>query len=235
MSDRILIVEDDADLRASLGRSVAVGGFEHDGVECARDAVAALGSGRFAALLLDLGLPDMARDAVLPALRAVSDLPILVVSGNDSEQDRILALDQGADDFLPKPFLSGELLARIRAALRRYDARQRDGDPLESEAKSVRLGGLILDPHFQTASHGGRSVPLTVAEYRILAALIARRSAPVPKEALMAALYGPGEHRESKIVEVYLGRIRRKLETLTGRDDLIASRWGLGWVLTKID
>lgn len=234
MSNCILIVEDDSDLRATLGRAVAVGGFAHESVGRAGDAVAALGSGTFAALLLDLGLPDMARDAVLPALRAVSDLPILVVSGNDSEQDRILALDQGADDFLPKPFLSGELLARIRAALRRYERRQDDGPP-EGEAGIVRLGGLTLDPQFRTAAYGGQSVPITVAEYKILAALIAKRTAPVSKEELTAALYGPGETRESKVVEVYISRLRKKLETLTGRDDLIASRWGLGWVLTEID
>jgi len=234
MSNRILIVEDDPALLATLGRSVAAGGFEHEGVGRAGDAIGAIGSGAFRAVLLDLGLPDMARDEVLPALRAVSDLPIIVVSGNDSEQDRILALDQGADDFLPKPFLSGELLARIRAALRRYDS-QGQGGQADGAAGAPRLGGLTLDPHFQTATHGDRTVPLTVAEYKILATLMGKRTAPVSKEELMAALYGAGEMRESKVVEVYISRIRRSLEALTGRDDLITSRRGLGWVLAEMD
>jgi len=235
MSSRILIVEDDPALLATLGRSVAVGGFEHEGVGRAGDAIGAIGSGAFRAVLLDLGLPDMARDEVLPALRAVSDLPIIVVSGNDSEQDRILALDQGADDFLPKPFLSGELLARIRAALRRYDGQRQGGGQAEGAAGAPRLGGLTLDPQFQTATHGDRTVPLTVAEYKILATLMGKRTAPVSKEELMGALYGAGDMRESKVVEVYISRIRRSLEALTGRDDLITSRRGLGWVLAEMD
>ena len=154
MSARILLVEDDAALLTILEAAVAHGGFSSEAVGSGAAAVEAFRSRPFDAVLIDLGLPDRDGGEVLQALREASDVPILVVSGRDSERDKVEALDKGADDFIAKPFLPGELLARIRSALRRHRGEQ---GPAEAGVRAtemrdpISVGPLILDPLHRSA------------------------------------------------------------------------------------
>ncbi|HEX8620823.1 MAG TPA: response regulator transcription factor [Allosphingosinicella sp.] len=230
MTANVLVVEDDAALLAMLQAALAYGGFESDAVSRGADAVTAVGSGRFDAVLLDLGLPDCEGGELLPRLRAVSDLPIIVVSGRGTERDKIEALDLGADDFVAKPFLPGELLARIRAALRRYAVRQDPGreDPARSP---LRIGAMTLDPLDCSVALPGGKAELSGAEFQVLQKLASGRGATVSRAELLAGMYGDKAPAETNVVDVYISRLRMKLRDLPGGEDLIANVRGQGWRL----
>lgn len=230
MSPQVLVVEDDAALLAMLQAALAYGGFESDAVSRGADAVAALQSGRFDAVLLDLGLPDCPGEELLQRLRALSDLPIIVVSGRGTERDKIEALDLGADDFVAKPFLPGELLARIRAALRRYAVRQ-NRVPEDPARSPLRVGALTLDPLHCSVGLGGAKAELSAAEFQVLQRVAAGRGATVSRAELLAEIYGDNAPAETNGVDVYISRLRAKLRDLPGGADLIANVRGQGWRL----
>jgi len=230
VSARLLLVEDEAALLAILKAAVDFGGFESEFVTRGAEAIAALERGSFDAVLLDLGLPDMPGQHLLPILREITDAPIIVVSGRGTEQDKIEALDLGADDYVAKPFLPGELLARIRAALRRAPARATREDDSE-ERQPVRVGSMILDPLDRTVKLAGETIVFNRAEYRLLRRLAAEPGEIVARAALLEVLYGEEAPSETRIVDVYVSRIRGKLRQLPGGEDLITSVRGVGWVL----
>lgn len=232
MNARILVVEDDPALLTILEAAIAYGGFESHSVRTGLAAIEQLRAERFDAVLMDLGLPDIEGHDLLRSLRDMSSLPIIVVSGRATERDKIEALDRGADDYVEKPFMPGELLARIRVALRRYGrAEAAAGEELDDDGRPTRLGGLLLDPRASSATLAGTSISLTDSEYRILKTLALSRIAPVSRPALMDMLYGAEDARNAKIIEVYIGRIRTKLKELTGGIDLIDNQRGRGWFL----
>jgi two-component system KDP operon response regulator KdpE len=192
-------------------------------------------AGQFDGILMDLGLPDFDGGDLLKILRGMSNVPIIVVSGRGTERDKIEALDMGADDFVAKPFLPGELLARIRAALRRHASA--DDLPQNNEAANeasdrqpIQAGILTLDPFDRTAKIGSGEVSLTEAEYKLLKVLVLNANTIVSRATLLEALYGE-EVRETHIVEVLISYVRRKLRPLLGGDDLIVNRRGQGWIL----
>ncbi|HEX8571126.1 MAG TPA: response regulator transcription factor [Allosphingosinicella sp.] len=230
MTAHVLVVEDDAALLAMLQAALAYGGFASDAVSRGADAVTAVESGRFDAILLDLGLPDCEGGELLPRLRALSDLPIIVVSGRGAERDKIEALDLGADDFVAKPFLPGELLARIRAALRRYAARQ-DRGPEDPARSPLRIGGMILDPLDCSVGLAGGKAELSGAEFQVLQRLASGRGATVSRSELLAEMYGDEAPAETNVIDVYISRLRAKLRDLPGGEDLIANVRGQGWRL----
>jgi DNA-binding response OmpR family regulator len=230
MAARMLVVEDDSALLAMLQAALAYGGFESEAVSRGADALAAVGSGRFDALLLDLGLPDCEGGELLPRLRALSDLPIIVVSGRGAERDKIEALDLGADDFIAKPFLPGELLARIRAALRR-SALRRGGASEDPARAPLQLGAMTLDPLHCRVSLGGAGEDLSAAEYQVLQRLALGRGSTVSRSELLAELYGDEAPAETNVVDVYISRLRARLRALPGGEDLIVNVRGQGWRL----
>jgi two-component system KDP operon response regulator KdpE len=229
LTARILLVEDDPVLLAVLEAALAHGGFTSASAADGAQAMEQIEGGSYDAVLLDLGLPDCDGRDLLERMRAVTDLPILVVSGQDSERDRIDALDRGADDFVPKPFLPGELLARIRAALRRF-ATPAAGEE-DVERQPLRVGALTLDPLDCSASLHGLKIQLNAAEYRILAALALRAGEVVPRAELAGLFSGDGGRAESKVIDVYMSRIRNKLRSFPEGDDLIANARARGWRL----
>ena len=237
MSARLLVVEDDPALLFMLEAALSYGGFDSRSAATGRDAISRFKSEQFDAVLMDLGLPDFEGGELLRVFRQLSDLPIIVVSGRGTEQDKIEALDLGADDFVPKPFLPGELLARIRAALRRaaplsQEAASSAVQALQKrEAAAIVLGALTLDPSERNLEFKGHKVPLTEGEYTVLRVLVANHDATVPKSVILEALYGQADARETKIVDVYISRIRQKLRQIDDGEDLIQNFRGRGWSL----
>ncbi|WP_167737305.1 response regulator transcription factor [Sphingomonas parva] len=232
MSARILLVEDDPALLSVLRAAIAFGGFSEESAASGREAIALFERERFDAVLVDLGLPDLDGTEVLLSLRRLSDVPIIVVSGRGGEHDKIALLDLGADDYIAKPFLPGELLARIRAALRRHRASGAPGTPrAEDDRDPIRAGALTLDPFHRTIGMGAETALLTDGEFTVLKALIQAAGTFVAKETLLRALYCDEEPpAETRIVEVYISNIRRKLRGLC-EDELILNARGRGWKL----
>jgi DNA-binding response OmpR family regulator len=231
VSARILLVEDDPALLAILKASVAYGGYASESASRGEDAVRALEAGQFDVLLLDLGLPDCEGGELLSRLRSFSEIPIIVVSGRGTERDKIEALDLGADDFVAKPFLPGELLARIRAALRRAASRAA-ASPAEDPARTpLRAGALTLDPLDNSAALGTGRAILNGAEFRILQILAGRAGETVSRTDLLAGLYGEAPPAETNVVDVYISRVRAKLRDLPDGEDLLVNVRGQGWRL----
>jgi two-component system KDP operon response regulator KdpE len=228
-------VEDDPGLLAVLQASLTYGGFASEAVSRGEDAIDALGRGTFDGVLLDLGLPDCDGGELLPRLRQISNIPIIVVSGRGTERDKIEALDLGADDFVAKPFLPGELLARIRAALRRYRQKDRPLEAADPARHPLRVGSLILDPVDTSASLGGARAKLNAPEFKVLHRLASGQGETVSRAELLNVLYGAAGPVETNVVDVYVSRVRAKLRSLPGGDDLIGNVRGVGWRLRVLD
>jgi len=232
MSERILLVEDDPALLTILQAAMSYGGFQSECVVSGVEAIEKFGSGAFDAVLVDLGLPDLDGAEVLRRLRETSDVPLLVVSARGAEGDKIEALDLGADDFITKPFLPGELLARIRAALRRHHlGREREERGEADPARDpLSVGPLTLDPFDRSVALHGNKVLLSHAEYKIMSALVSCRDGVASKAQLLKSLYDSEALDETRIVEVYISNIRRKLRSLDEREFIFNFR-GRGWKL----
>ena len=216
--NRILIVDDDPALLHLLKSVLDYGGFAYDGASTAQQALKLFAAGTFDAILLDLKLPDLHGSELITFIRDRSDLPILVISGDPSEQQRIEALDLGADDFIPKPFLPGELLARIRAAIRR-----------SGTVRETRQ--IAFDPREAHVDVGGRRVPLSKLEQRMLAVLAESEGGVATKEALCEALWGAYSTSAVKTLYVVANRLRNKLEVDPAQPRHLVSEHGVGYRL----
>jgi two-component system response regulator QseB len=219
---RVLIVEDDA----MIGRAVLSGlrgsGYATDWVRDGIEAGLALAGGRYDAALLDLGLPRREGMDILKALRRANhDIPVLIITARDSVSDRIAGLDSGADDYLVKPFSLDELLARMRAVIRRRAGRA---------SPEIHYGALLLDPVKRHVTFRARAVELSAREFAILEALLQEPGAVVSRQKLEEAVYGWGQEIESNSIEVHLHNLRRKLAP-----ELIRNLRGVGYRVAKID
>ncbi|WP_102223680.1 response regulator [Acidimangrovimonas sediminis] len=210
---RILVVEDDAVLADGLRVGLRLAGFTPDHVATLADARAALDTTPFAALVLDLMLPDGWGLDLLREIRARGrDLPVLVLTARDRTRERIDGLDAGADDYLGKPFDLDELAARLRALIRRGAGRS---------AGWIEHGALRLDPVARQAIHAGTALKLSRREFAVLQALVERPGRILSKRDLEDRLYGWDDEIESNAVEVHIHHLRAKLgrgfiETLRG-------------------
>jgi two-component system KDP operon response regulator KdpE len=229
---RLLLVEDDADLRTSLAASLVARGYAVREADTARDGLAAWAAGRPDLILLDLGLPDQDGRNVIVRVRRDATTPILILSARHQEADRVEALDLGADDYLTKPFGVTELLARVRALLRRA------GGPAADPAGRVEVGGLVLDVARHTVTIGGARVDLTPREFEVLKVLVAHAGRLVTHGRLLRAVWGSAYSEESHYAHVYVSQIRRKLvaadPTGTARG-LIVAEPGVGYRIAEPD
>lgn len=200
---RVLIVEDDLMIGQALLSGLHESGYVADWVRDGAAAELALTYGMYDLALLDLGLPRKDGLEVLKSVRrARVDLPVLVISARETLAERILGLDTGADDYLTKPFDFDEVLARMRAVLRRHAGR---GSP------EISYGALTLDPGERKVQFRGNEVTLSTREFALLEALMKHPGALVPRERLVDALYGWQAEVESNAIEVHLHHLRRKL------------------------
>ncbi|HSN90473.1 MAG TPA: response regulator transcription factor [Anaeromyxobacteraceae bacterium] len=221
----VLLVEDDLRL-ATLTREYLEGhGLVVTHVADGRRGLDEASRGRFDAVLLDLMLPGKDGLDVCRELRARSDVPILVLTARGEEADRVLGLELGADDYLAKPFSPRELLARIRAVVRR--ARGRAGPSREA----VRVGALRLDPASRRATLRGKEIALTGYEFALLEALARRAGRVLTREQLMELAKGSAEESFDRSVDVHVSRLRQKLGDDPKRPRLLKTVRGLGYLL----
>ena len=200
---RILLAEDDPMIGDSLRKGLRGEGFTVDWVQDGRSAEQALETADYALVLLDLGLPGKDGLAVLNGWRRRGlTVPVLILTARDAVPDRVKGLDSGADDYLVKPFDLAELLARMRALLRRQAGRARD---------LIEIGALRLDPAAHSVEYRGQPVALSAREFALLRALLERPGAVLSREQLEDRLYGWGEEVESNAIEVHVHNLRRKL------------------------
>jgi two-component system KDP operon response regulator KdpE len=221
---RILVVEDEPQIMRSLTAILRSGGYE---VTAAYTAAAALENAARRppdAVLLDLLLPDGDGGEVCRRLREWCRAPILVVSAVDEEAAKIDALDAGADDYITKPYAAGELLARLRAVIRRASAPP--GEP-----PVVRFGDVELDLARRVVRRHGTTIPMSAHEYGLLAALAARPGRVFTHQALLREVWGPGYERETHYLRVYMLRLRKKLEEEPNRPRFLLTQTGIGYRL----
>lgn len=200
---RILLVEDDDQLGAALLRALAQAGFDATWVRGAQDGDLHLCTQSYGALLLDLGLPDGSGMEVLKALRLRDDrTPVLILTARDGLDDRLLGLDEGADDYLVKPFAVPELLSRIRALVRRSAG---------FAARRWVLGDLVLEPESRLVTLKGEALELGPREYQVLLLLARSAGRVVSRTQLEEGVFDLGAEPESNTIEVHIHRLRRKL------------------------
>jgi len=200
---RVLLVEDDAMIARAVRHGLQQAGFTIDWVGDGLSGQGAASVGVYDALILDLGLPRLDGMALLRRLRARHvDVPVLVVTARDAVADRIAGLNAGADDYLLKPFDLDELIARVRALMRRHAG---------SASTPMVAGALSLDPVGRNATLDGQPLSLTAKEFAILEALLRKPGAVLSRERLEESIYGWGEEVGSNAVEVHLHNLRRKV------------------------
>ena len=216
--NRILVVDDDPALLHLLKSVLDYGGFTYEAAATAQQALKIFAGGAFDAILLDLALPDLHGSELITFIRQRSDLPIQVISADPTARQRVEALDLGADDFIAKPFLPGELLARIRAAIRR--ARPAAGDR-----------DIAFDPRQSYVDVRGRRVPLSTLEHRMLSFLAESPGGTATKEALCEALWGAYSPSAVKTLYVVTNRLRNKLEADPAHPVHLVSQHGVGYRL----
>jgi two-component system, OmpR family, KDP operon response regulator KdpE len=227
-SIRILIVDDEPQIRRFLRTTLSAHGYRVIEASCGREAMTLTATERHELMLLDLGLPDIEGLEVIHRLREWSTVPIIVVSVRGQEAKKIEALDSGADDYVTKPFGMGELLARMRAALRHRLQAEVD-DPV------FRSAGLTVDLTRRIVMVDGREVKLTPKEYDLLRVLVTHAGKVITHQHLLREVWGPGSVHETHYLRVYIGQLRQKLEPDPAQPRYILTEPGVGYRLRMDD
>jgi len=217
---RILVVDDEPQIRRALSRTLEANGFEVRAVETGEEALTSL-QWRPDVILLDLMLPDLDGLEVARRIREQANTPILVLSARGEEPQKVLALDQGADDYITKPFGTEELLARIRVALRHAA-----GGPT---APILEFGDLRIDFERRTVTRGGEEVHLTPTEYEVLKFLAQHAGKVLTHRMLLQHVWGADRIEETQYLHVFMSHLRRKLEPQPARPKYILTEPGVGY------
>jgi two-component system, OmpR family, KDP operon response regulator KdpE len=219
----VLIVEDEPQLLRALAINLRARRYD---VQTAADGTTALSlAGRWPPdlVILDLGLPDIDGIDVIHGLRGWTQIPIVVLSARQDQADKVVALDAGADDYVTKPFGMDELLARLRAALRRATA--------ENDQPAVTIGAFTVDLAGKTVTGGGETVRLTPTEWHLLEVLVRNPGKLVGQPQLLREVWGPGYETQANYLRVYMAQLRRKLEADPARPRHLLTEPGLGYRL----
>jgi two-component system response regulator MprA len=223
---RVLIVEDDPRVRSSLDRALRAHGYVTETASTGAEGLA-MASGAPDAIVLDVNLPDISGFEVCRALRRRGErTPVLMLTARDAVEDRVEGLDAGADDYLVKPFALTELLARIRALLRR------GGELGEADGTTLHFGGVTLDLEAMTADREDRQLELTRTEFLLLELFLRNPGRVLTREVIMDRVWGMDARASSNGVEVYVGYLRRKLEA-GGEPRLVHTVRGFGYALRE--
>jgi len=223
VSSQILVVEDDSRIADLIARNLQAAGYE-----CLLASDGDMGLAEFhrakpALVVLDLGLAGIDGLEVTRRLRRESDVPILMVTARTSESDKLLGLEVGADDYITKPFSTAELVARVRALLRRSS-----GQLVE---RTIEAGGLRIDPERRTVECNARAIPMTTLEFDLLYFLAARPGKVFSREALMTQVWGSDRVVDERSIDSLVSRLRRKLESGPASPRYLQTVWGAGYRL----
>jgi two-component system KDP operon response regulator KdpE len=221
---RILVVDDEAQIVRALQTSLQGAGYEVDVATTAAEALARAAAHPPAGVILDLVLPDGSGIDVCRELRRWTNAPVLVLSALGDEQEKIAALDAGADDYVTKPFGIEELLARLRAALRRVDA---PTDPV------VELGELVVDLERRLVTLRGEPVPLTPTEFELLRLFVRNEGKLLTHPTILREVWGPAYGTESHYLHVYVSQLRQKIEQDPARPRVLLTEPGAGYRLMR--
>lgn len=223
---RVLVIEDELPIRKFLRISLESHGFIVSETDTAAKGIGHAVSEPPDAVVLDLGLPDQDGLTVIQRLREWSQVPIIVLSARGRESDKVAALDAGADDYLTKPFGIGELMARLRVALRH--AAQLG---TSSDGAAFQVGDLVVDLGRREVTMGSEPVRLTPTEYRLLLVLVRNAGKVITHRQLLKEVWGPDSVSENQYLRVYMGQLRRKLESDPARPRYLMTEPGVGYRL----
>ena len=221
---RILVVDDEPQILRFLRASLGASGFEVIEAQTGAEALKRAAADAPEIILLDLGLPDMDGKDVIRTLREWSEIPIIVLSARAREAEKVEALDLGADDYVNKPFGIGELLARLRAALRHRMRRQ-------GETPIVGAGDLRIDIARHKVTRGEVEIHLTPKEFELLRLLAQNAGKVVTHRQLLETVWGPAHVEDTAYLRVFIGQVRRKIDADDGQASLIENAAGVGYRL----
>ncbi len=220
---RILVVEDEADIRRFVRMSLVAEDFEVIEADSVQRGLIEAGTRRVDLVVLDLGLPDGDGVDLIRDLRAWSDMPVLVLSARTTEEDKITALDAGADDYLVKPFGARELLARLRAQLRRRSRAGADG------AAAIEFGDVKIDLVHRCVERAGQPMHLTPIQYRLLVHLASYPNCVRTHRQLLHAVWGASHGEDTPHLRVYMGQLRKKVESDPSQPQHLVTEAGVGY------
>jgi two-component system, OmpR family, KDP operon response regulator KdpE len=223
----VVVIEDERQIRRFLRSTLEAEGYQVFEAETGKAGLTEAGTRKPDLAIVDLGLPDMDGVEVVAQLRGWSSIPILILSARTGEADKVQALDKGADDYLTKPFGTAELLARLRAALRRRS--QDPGTARPGDAFTV--AGLRVDLAARAVSLDGQVVHLTPIEYRLLAELVRHAGKVLTHRHLLREVWGPSHVEHSHYLHIYMGQLRHKLEREPARPRFLLTEVGVGYRL----
>ena len=217
----VLVIEDEPQIRRLIQLTLESSGFRVHQAANGGEGLARSSTDRPEAVVLDLGLPDMDGIEVLKQIRSRSTVPVLILSVRNGEQDVIACLNAGADDYLIKPFRQGELVARIKAAIRH---RQRP-----EEKGAIVAGPVSIDLDARVVKRGGEIVKMTGTEYALLALFVRNAGRVLTHRYILEQVWGPAYAEESQYTRVYVGQLRKKLEDDPSNPSLIVTESGIGY------
>jgi two-component system KDP operon response regulator KdpE len=221
----IVVIEDDPPIRRFLRTSLAAQGFQVFEADTGQRGLIEIGVRKPDLVILDLGLPDMDGAAIVGKVREWTRLPIIVLSARTAERDKVDALDAGADDYLTKPFGLGELLARIRVALRHAAMNP------ESVGEVFVTGALTVDLGKRRVQLGEREVHLTPIQYRLLAVLVKHAGKVLTHQHILREVWGPTHTRDCHYLRIYMSQLRQKLEANPAKPEYLLTESGVGYRL----
>jgi two-component system KDP operon response regulator KdpE len=205
-SGRILVVDDEPQIRRVLRATLTSHGYEFYEARTGEEALEAIRANRFDLVLLDMNMPGMGGLETCRAIRSGSEVSIIMLTIRDSEQDKVASLDAGADDYIVKPFSTPEMLARIRAALRRMPTSPEGG------AQSVKLGDVEINLATRRVIAQGHETRLTPKEFGLLQYMLANPNVPIPHGRLLQAVWGPDYGDQVEYLRVFMNQLRKKIE-----------------------
>ncbi len=223
---RILVVDDEPAILRFLKPALAANDYEVATVGTVAEATKRIASEAPDAVVLDLGLPDGDGKEVIRNVRQWSDVPIIVLSARDREGEKIEALDLGADDFINKPFGVGELMARVRTAMRHRMQRH-------AEIPVLRIGELEIDSVRHRVTRAGREIKLTPKEFELLSLLARHAGAVITHKQMLAAIWGPAHTQDTQYLRVYVGHLRQKIEDNPDDPRIILTEPGIGYRIAE--
>ncbi len=227
----VVVIEDEPQIRRFVRGALQAQGWQVHEAGTLQSGLTEAGTRQPDLLVLDLGLPDGDGIALIRDVRGWSSVPIIVLSARSGEDDKIAALDAGADDFLTKPFGVGELLARVRANLRRPRAAAGEGGGVPSEQAVFHFGDVEVDRHARVVRRAGAAVHLTPTEYRLLGVLMANAGRVLTHRQLLREVWGPSHAEQNHYLRIYMGHLRQKLEAEPAQPQHLLTETAVGYRL----